>query len=216
MKTLSRKWRPLRVVSFIYLDDILTLEPSKAYLRKMQRLILQDPINSGLVMTYPKSPLDPVQRFQALVLEKDRFNGQMFVPSHKRKGYRKYAGKILTSWFLTPRRVAAIRGRFPSLSPAMPALCAFTDLLVKIVCLHQRHGWDAYLRVPDAFKELVISVSTVLKEWPGRPFLQTPNRITHGIRFNSMGSGRPRFGGAKPSSSRLLKFQHDTHQSQRA
>ena len=174
MKTFSRKWRRLGIVCFIYLDDILILGPSKAYLRKMQPLILQDLIDSGLVVNYIKSLLDPVQRFEALGLEIDLLNGQLLVPNHKRKGYRKEAGKILTSRCLTPRKVAAILGRFRSLLPAMPALRAFTDLLVNFVCLHQRYGWDAYLPVPDALKEQVISVSTILKEWPGRPFLQTP------------------------------------------
>ena len=174
MKTFSQKWRHLEMVCFIYLDNILILRPSKAYLRKIEPLILQDLIDSGLVVNYTKSVLDPVQRFEALGLKKDLLNGQLLVPNHNRKGYRKEAGKILTSRCLTPRKVAAILGRFGSLLLALPALRAFTDLLVIFVCLHQRYGWDAYPPVPDALKEQVISVSTILKEWPGRPFLQTP------------------------------------------
>ena len=42
----------------------------------------------------------------------------------------------------------------------------------------------------------------------------TPGRLTPCFRFNSMGLGRPRFGGAEPDSARTLEFQHHTHKPQ--
>ena len=172
MKTFTRRWRALGIVCFIYLDDILIFGPSKAYLNKMRPVVLKDLQDAGLVINFTKSLLEPVQQLEALGLELDMRKGLLLVPHHKRKGYRREAGKFLTMKVVKPRKVAAILGRFRSLLPTLPALRAFSDLLVAFVNRHAALGWDVSHPVPQQLRDQVVLIKELLTEWPGRPFLR--------------------------------------------
>ena len=178
MKTFSRKWRALGIVCFIYLDDIIILGPTRKYLLKIRPLVLRDLEAAGVTINFPKSILDPTQEFEALGFEVNLRCGTLNVPQHKRKGYRKEAGKVLLATCMTPRKVAAILGRFRSLLPAMPSLRAFTDLLVRFVSQVNDVGWDTPCVVPSALKEQVREITGLLREWPGRKFRSAPLHTT--------------------------------------
>ena len=171
MKTFFRKWRRVGIVAFIYLDDIIILGATKRLLLSQRRTVVQDITNSGLTIKAPKSLLEPVQSFDALGLSVDLANGFLSVPTYKRKGYRKEAGKILTKTCMSPRKMAAILGRFRSLVPALPSFRAFTDGMVRFVALHRRVGWDCQCLIPISLKDQVREVTNILHTWPGRPFL---------------------------------------------
>ena len=64
---------------------------------------------AGLVINVTKSLLEPVQQLEALCLELDVRKGLLLVPHHKRKGYRREAGKFLTMKVITPRKVAVLQ-----------------------------------------------------------------------------------------------------------
>ena len=95
------------------------------------------------MINYVKSILDPVQEFQALGLQVDLHKGFLSVPLFLQKGYQKEARKISIANFLTPSKVTAILGRFPTLLPALHAFRAFTDLLVSYVHNHLTFSWGA-------------------------------------------------------------------------
>ena len=169
MKTFSNKWRALGIEVFIYLDEIIILGPSRRYLLRVRPLVLRDLEASGVTINFPKSVLEPSQVIDALGFVVDFTAGELLVPTCKHKGYRKEAGKVLTSRVMTPRKMAAILGRFRSLLPVMPALRAFTDLLVQFVRKVDNVGWDACV-VPNELKDQVRSITGLLHSWPGRRF----------------------------------------------
>ena len=173
MKTFSSKWRALGIVVFIYLDDIIILGPSRRYLLRVRPLVLRDLEASGVTINFPKSVLEPSQIIDALGFVVDFTAGELLVPACKRKGYRKEAGKVLKSPVMTPRKMAAILGRFRSLLPAMPALRAFTNLLVQFVRRVDNVGWDTPCVVPIELKNQVRAITGLLHSWPGRKFVTT-------------------------------------------
>ena len=79
---------------------------------------------------------------------------------------------------MTPRKMAAILGRFWSLLPTMPALHAFTDLLVQFVRRVDDVGWDTPCVVPIELKNQVHAITGLLHSWPGRKFV-TSNQQPH-------------------------------------
>ena len=123
------------------------------------------------MVNFPKSVLEPSQVIDALGFVVDFAKGELLVPACKRKGYRKEAGKVLVSPVMTPRKMAAILGRFRSLLPAMPALRAFTDLLVQFVRRVDEVGWDTPCVVPIELKNQVRTITGLLHSWPGRKFV---------------------------------------------
>ena len=105
-----------------------------------------------MTINFPKSVLEPSQVIDALGFVVDFTAGELLAPACKRKGYRKEVEKVLVSPVMSPRKMAAILGRFRSLLPAMPALRAFTDLLVKFVRRVDSVGWDTSCVVPIELK----------------------------------------------------------------
>ena len=104
MKIFSSKWRALGIVVFIYLDNIIILGPSRRYLLRVRPLVLQDLTASGVTINFPKSLLEPSQVIDALGFVVDFTAGELLGPACKRKGYRKEAGKVSRSHFMTLAR----------------------------------------------------------------------------------------------------------------
>ena len=169
-----RIWRAQGMIVFVYLDDILILGNSPQQVRSHLEAVLTTLANAGLVVNHQKSVLQPSQCFEHLGLLLDLRRGELTVPLDKRKGYRKELGKVLTNKTLTVRKVAAILGRVRSLLPALPALRAFTDHLVKFVAKGQGMGWDSSHPIPEALRVQVREATALVTDWPGRRFL-SPN-----------------------------------------
>ena len=72
---------------------------------------------------------------------------------------------------MTPHKIAAILGRFLSLLPAMPALRAFTELLVQFVRQADTVGLDIPSTIAQESKDQVHVITGLLREWPGRKFV---------------------------------------------
>ena len=180
-----RKVRKAGIVVFMYLDHIIVLGPSRERLYVHRPTVLRDLVASGLTINFIKSLLSPTQQFEALGLEVNLKDGYLMVPMHKRKGYRKEAGKLLTNVHMTPRKMAAILGRFRSLLPALPALTAFTDLLVTFVGKHRMLGWDTACPIPFNLKEQVRSMKNFLLSWPSNPFSGNVHQHTRALGSDS-------------------------------
>ena len=217
MKTFLRKWRKAGMVVFIYLDDIIVLGPSKERLYVHRCTVLKDLVASGLTINFITSLLSPTQQFEALELQVNLKDGYLMVPMHKRKGYRKEAGKLLTNVHMTPRKMAAILGCFRSLLPALPALRAFTDVLVTFVAKHRMVGWDTACPIPFNLKEQVRSMKKPSFKLARSPFFRQ-SASTHsraGFRFNPVCLGRPRHT-VKGSCTRFLETRQVSYESQGA
>ena len=105
MKTFSSKWRVLGIGVFIYLDDIIILGLSRRYLLCVRPLVLLD---LEATINFSKSVLEPSQVIDVVGFVVDFTAKKLLVPSCKRKGYKKEAGKVLTSHVMTSRKMAAI------------------------------------------------------------------------------------------------------------
>ena len=153
MKMFSKKWRALGIVVFIYLDDIIISGLSSRYLLRVRPLVLRDLEASGVTINFPKSVLEPSQVIDALGFVVDFTAGELLVPACKRKGYRKEAGKVLKSHFMTPRKMAATLGH----SRSLPPLRAFTDL--QFVRRVDNVGWDTPCVVPIQLKNQLRAIT---------------------------------------------------------
>ena len=179
MKTFSSKRRALGIVVFTYLDNIIILGPLRPYLLRLRPLVLRDSEASGVTINSPKSVVEPSQVVDALGFVVDFTEGELLVRACKRKGFRKEAGKVFQSPVMTPCKMAAILGRLRSLLPAMPALRAFTDMLVQFVRKVNNVGWDTRCVVPIQLKDQVRAITGLLHSSPGRRFVtsnQQPKR----------------------------------------
>ena len=107
--------------------------------------VLKDLQALGLVINFKKSQLEPTQKVQHLGFFLNFKAGQLQVPSEKLKSVRKELGKLVTQYFLTCRKMAAILGTVRSFLTALPFLRAFTDQMRAFVSLQQKHGWDQKL-----------------------------------------------------------------------
>ena len=150
------------IIAFIYLDDIIILLPTKKSILSDHRTVVEDILDSGLTINHDKSLFEPTPQFEALGLAVDLHQGFLSVPVVNTKGYQKKARKFPTKIFMTPRKMAAILGRFRSLLPAVPLLLAFTDKIVRFVARSRFIG-----RHHQCFKHQVRQVTHILHTWPG-------------------------------------------------
>ena len=89
MKVLVRVWRIKGLLVFVYLDDILIINPCKVLLQSQIDMVVSMLLDMGLTINYKKSILTPVQELEHLGLIIDFERGELRVPDYKKKAYRK-------------------------------------------------------------------------------------------------------------------------------
>ena len=177
MHVFQKRWRKLGLLVFIYLDDILLLSKSQILAQKQTSLILKDLQESGMMINFKKSTLQPAQQVEHLGFRLDLAKGVLQVPTQKLKSVRKELGKFVVQDQMTCRQAAAILGQLRSFLTALPCLRAFSDHLMQFSNMHREKGWDAKVPIPKELKEQVLEIGNLLQNWEGRSFQgQSPVR----------------------------------------
>ena len=185
MKVFEKRWRNQGVLFFIYLDDILVVGSNKKLVERHRNLIVEDLENSGMLINYEKSILEPSQKLQHLGFQVDFEKGLLQVPGEKLKSVRRELVKLLTHKSMTPRKMAAILGVVRSFLTALPFLKAFTDQMVQFTSLAGGTQWDQKIAIPVELQSQIKEVKNLLHTWEGRKMEgKVPIRTLHSDASN--------------------------------
>ena len=179
MKVLGSIWRKKGFWVFIYLDDILLLSPTRGQAQKHLETMVSDLLQAGFKINSKKSILEPTQNLTHLGIGINLEQGRLEVPGGKLKSIRKELGKLLKCQALTCRKMASILGQVRSFLVALPFLRLVTDQLACFSNLHEIHGWDHKVQVPESLKTQVRELEDLLVPGLGRPFYSPVDRELH-------------------------------------
>jgi hypothetical protein len=115
-----------------------------------------------------RAPLGVPYRFE---------KGELKVPPHKLKIIRKELGKVLVAQKMTCRKISSIFGQVRSSLMALPFLRVVTDQLMVFSNFNLEKGWDHQIFIPQALKDQIKELKTLLDPELGRPFREKPTRI---------------------------------------
>jgi hypothetical protein len=168
MKVFQKRWRQRGIIVFTYLDDILLVGQTESLVKKHISILLTDLENSGMMVNFEKSALQPTQMVKHLGFLIDFKEGVLQVPAEKLKSIRRELGKLVTHFEVTPRRMSAVLGVVRSFLTAIPFLRAFTDHMVQFTRLADKFGWDKKLPIPGILQQQIREVKYLLQNWSGR------------------------------------------------
>ena len=146
------------ILSWIYLDDILFVGPSRQAVKEALKVALQDQQEAGLIVNTSKSILAPTQCLQHLGFTLDLAQGFHSVPQEKLQFVKQELKKLLPKSMITRRKLAAILGSTRAFLQAIPCLRAFTDQMLQFCSNHSHLGWDYSLTIPLELKEEVNTI----------------------------------------------------------
>ena len=172
------------------MDDILVVNSTQQGVQKDLKFMLQSLQDSGMVVNYPKSGMEPCQQVKHLGFQVDFAEGVLQAPKEKLRTVRKELGKIVTHSHMSCRKMAAILGNVRSFLIAMPFLRAFTDNMLQFVSQNRKWGWDTKLEIPPDLQHEVRDLDQLTKTWKGRNFQdKVPIRKLHSDSSNTAWAG---------------------------
>ena len=168
MKVFQKRWREKGLLVFVYLDDILVIGSSPTTTARALSQVLQDLVDSGMVVNEKKCVFEPTQQIQHLGFHLDLATGFLKVPVEKLRSVRRELGKLVVLRDMSSRKMAAILGVVRSFLTAMPFLRAFTGEMMLFVQKHKISGWDKRHAVPLGLQQQVREVKDLMETWEGR------------------------------------------------
>ena len=149
MKCLARRWRTRGITLLQYLDDFLFFAPTAAAARAVRQWVLADFAAAGLLLSWPKCQLEPVQRLKHLGFVIDTSTMTFEAPADRWDRLHKAVRQALAAPHVSAKAIASIVGQLMSFGLAFGRLSYMYSRALDLAASFAPH-WRARIQLPAA------------------------------------------------------------------
>ena len=147
MKCLARRWRTRGITLLQYLDDFLFFAPTAAAARAVRQWVLADFAAAGLLLSWPKCQLEPVQRLKHLGFVIDTSTMTFEAPADRWDRLHTAVRQALAAPHVSAKAIASIVGQLMSFGLAFGRLSYMYSRALDLAASSAPH-WRARIQLP--------------------------------------------------------------------